>query len=138
MSDRILRFRLGLFVVITLVMLAALVVMFGSVNTANWVRRTNVYTITLSEAPGITPGAPVRRSGVRIGEVSKVELNDETGQVSVGIAIDKRFSIRQHEKPTLMTSIIGGDAAIEFIADDNKTDHDSVPPGSVIAGARQP
>jgi ABC-type transporter Mla subunit MlaD len=137
MSDRAYRFRLGIFVVITLVLLAALVIMFGSVNTAGWFRRVNQFTITYDDAAGITPGAPVRRSGVRIGEVGKVELNDETGKVSVIVDIDKRFSIRMNEKPTIVTSVIGGDAAIEFIAT-AKPDRTAVPAGATIDGERQP
>jgi ABC-type transporter Mla subunit MlaD len=139
MNERALRFRLGLFVLIALVLLATLIVMFGSFGTARWFRRATPYTITFAEAPGLATGTPVRRSGVRVGEVTDVSLDDETGQVKVAIAIDKRYTIRKHEKPMLSTSVIGGDTVIDFVPekqDPNKPplDKSPVPAGTTIPG----
>jgi ABC-type transporter Mla subunit MlaD len=142
MSERALRFRLGIFVLLALVLLGAMVVMFGSFGTVRWFRRTTPYTVTFPEAPGIAPGTPIRRSGVRIGEVTDVALDDETGLVKVGIAIDKRFSIRQHEKPMLSTTVIGGYSIIDFVPqkqDPNKPPFSTgaVPAGETLTGEVQ-
>ncbi len=137
MSEKGLRFRLGLFVLLALVLMAIMVIMFGSFGTARWFRRTTSYIVTFSEAPGLAPGTPVRRSGVRVGEVTDVTLDDETGQVKVGIAIDKRFTIRMNEKPTLSATVIGGDSVIDFIPRPKEPNKDVVPPGTTIAGEVQ-
>ncbi len=59
MSERALRFRLGLFVVIALILLACLVLLFGSLP--GWFRQTKRYYVLFKDAPGISIGAPVRR-----------------------------------------------------------------------------
>src|SRR5438309_1546708 len=115
MSERGVRFRLGIFVLLSLVLLGTLIVMFGSLGSVRLFRRTSTYYVTFSEAPGVSVGTPVRRSGVRIGDVTDVQLDDETGDVKVTLGIDRRFTIRKNEKPTLSTSVIGGDSVIDFI-----------------------
>ena len=66
MNERVMRWGIGLFVLAALALLAALIVMFGSLP--NYFKRVNLYTIRFVDAPGVAPGTPVRRSGVRIGE----------------------------------------------------------------------
>ena len=137
-----LRYRLGLFVLFALLLLAALIVMFGSFGTVRWFRRTNTYTVTFPEAPGLSAGTPVRRSGVRVGEVTDVKLDDETGLVRANIAIENRFTIRRNEKPTLSTGVIGGDTVIDFVPEKQEPnkpplDHSAIPPGTTIAGEVQ-
>ena len=105
-------------------------------------RRTATYFVTFTEAPGVAPGTPVRRSGVRIGEVADVQLDDESGKVKVTLGIDKHFTIRENETPTLSTSVIGGDSVIDFVPkkQDIKQpplDRSPVPEGSTIAGETQ-
>ena len=89
---------------------------------------------------GRRPGTPVRRSGIRIGEVQEVKLDDETSQVRTRISIDPGFTIRRNETPTLITSLLGTDATIDFVGDtaDNgkPIDRAAVPPGSTIQGTR--
>jgi len=58
-----------------LMLLAVLVVMFGSLPTL--FKRSDIYTIRFVDAPGVGQGTPVRRSGVRIGEVKNFQLDDE-------------------------------------------------------------
>src|SRR6516165_2907009 len=99
MTDRSMRWGIGLFVLIALVLLGTLIVMFGSLP--NYFKPSNLYTIRFVDAPGVGAGTPVRRSGVRIGEVRDVTLDDERGIVRVRIAIDPRFTLRHNEEPTL-------------------------------------
>ena len=132
MSDRQLRLRLGIFAVLALVLLAALVLLFGSLPTL--FKRTNEYTITFTDAPGLRPGSPVRRSGVRVGEVKDLALDDATGKVNVHIELDKNFTVRENERPTLIISLLGSDASIDFIPNEKDPDRSVIPPGSVVVG----
>jgi ABC-type transporter Mla subunit MlaD len=139
MKERNLRFRLGLFVLTALVVLGVLIILFGARGPASWFRSTTSYSIEFPEAPGVAPGTPVRLSGVRIGEVTDVQLVGETSKVKVGIAIEKRFAIHRHERPTLSASVIGGDTVIDFIpqkqeANKPPLDRSVVPPGATLPG----
>lgn len=138
MAERRVKLRLGLFVASTLVALAALVVLFGSAPNLFTVKAR--YTITYPEAPGIAPGTPIRKSGVRIGEVTKIELDPGTAQVRVHIAIDPKYPIRSNEDATITRGLLSGDTAIDFLP---KLDPmtaapmqrgDDYPPGVEIVG----
>jgi phospholipid/cholesterol/gamma-HCH transport system substrate-binding protein len=139
MNERNLRIRLGIFVVVTLVLLGALILLFGSLPPL--FRNANRYTVDFDDAPGISPGSPVRRSGVRIGEVTGVDLDDENGKVHVEIAVERKYTLRHSEVPTLVTSLLGNDASIDFIPVVVKPpevlDRTVIAPGARIAGFRQ-
>jgi len=138
MNDRGMRWAIGLFVLAALLLLAALIVMFGSLP--NYFKRSNHYTIRFVDAPGVAVGTPVRRSGVRIGEVSDVTLDDERGIVRVQIAIDPRFTIRHNEQPTLTVGLLGSDVSIDFVPEPAEegqpVDRSVVEPGSEMVGLR--
>ncbi|HZT78670.1 MAG TPA: MlaD family protein [Gemmataceae bacterium] len=113
MNEQGLRFRIGVFVLASALLLVVLITLFGSFP-ALFKRHKN-YTIRFTDAAGVGPGTPVRRSGIRIGEVRSVELDDDTGEVIVHIMIDRRYSIRWNEQPTLVHGLLGGDTSIDFI-----------------------
>jgi len=134
MSDR-LRFRIGLFVLGSFALLGILVVLFGSAPALfKW---QNHYTVTFPDAPGVMPGTPVRRSGIRIGEVRALELDDETGGVRVRLQVEQNYRLRRHERPTIIQGLIGSDVSIDLIPDPKpEADRTVVQPGEVIAGDR--
>jgi phospholipid/cholesterol/gamma-HCH transport system substrate-binding protein len=138
MTERGLRIRLGLFVVAALALLGVLIVLFGSYP--SFYKRHTDYTIVFSEAPGIGPGAPVRRSGVRIGDVKSVALDDESGQVRVVIQVEKPYTLRHSEQATIVTNLLGGDSTIDFLPrrlePDQKPDTSPVDPSEELAGVR--
>lgn len=107
------RLKLGAFVGGALVVLAALVVFFG--RAPDLFTNKARYSILFPEAPGIGPGAPIRKSGVRIGEVSAVELDPESGQVRVRIRVDRKYLPRRSEEAIITKGLLSGDAAIDFI-----------------------
>lgn len=113
MAERRNKLRLGLFMGGTLISLAALVVLFGSAPSlfSNKAR----YTITYPEAPGIAAGTPIRKSGVRIGEVTAVELDPGTGLVRIHIAIDPKYPLFSNEEATITRGLLNGDTAIDFL-----------------------
>ncbi|HTU16788.1 MAG TPA: MlaD family protein [Gemmataceae bacterium] len=138
MNDRGMRLGIGLFVLVALLLLGALVVMFGSLP--SYFKRSNTYTIRFVDAPGVGPGTPVRRSGVRIGEVQDVTLDDERGIVRVRVAIDPRFTIRRNEQPTLQVGLLGSDVTIDFVPvaaeEGEQVDRSVLEPGSEVVGVR--
>jgi ABC-type transporter Mla subunit MlaD len=137
MNDRTMRFRIGIFVLASLLLLAALVTLFGSVPTL--FKHQHAYLVTFHDAPNISPGTPVRRSGVRIGEVSALELDDKTGEVRVGILIDSHYNLRRNDQPTLVVGLIGHDASIDLVPRQTGDQADLTPvePGAAVEGIRQ-
>jgi ABC-type transporter Mla subunit MlaD len=113
MSEQGMRFRLGVFVLAVLILLAGLVTLFG--DFARFLTPAGHYTVTFANAAGVAPGTPVRRSGVPIGEVTAVELNNETGQVDVEIAVQAKYVIRPDDEPTLVHGLLGGETSIDLV-----------------------
>src|SRR5579884_1713997 len=137
MNEQALRFRIGVFVLAGLLLLAVLITLFGSFP--RLFVRSHEYVVRFADAPGVEQGTPVRRSGVRVGEVRRVTLDDETGEVRVLIQIEHQYTIRHSEQPTLVHGLLGGDTSIDFIpVQGEKVDRSPVPPGSELAGVRQP
>jgi phospholipid/cholesterol/gamma-HCH transport system substrate-binding protein len=126
MNNRDLRFRVGLFVLASLVLLAVLITIFSGFPTL--FKRYNRYTVILPEAPGVGAGTPVRRSGVRIGEVENVKLDEETGQVRVSIIVEKQHTIHHSDEATLVHSLLGGDTSIDFMPQPAKSQPEQNPP----------
>ncbi len=132
------RLRLGLFVAATLVVTAVLVVLFGKAPQLFATKLT--YVVLFPEAPGLTQGTPIRKSGVRIGEVTRIDLDVNTGEVRVLITVDPKYPPRTNEAPTITRGLLNGDTALDFLPRlDPVTNQpvargDDIPPGSEIAG----
>ncbi|HYH63636.1 MAG TPA: MlaD family protein [Urbifossiella sp.] len=130
--------RLGLFVGATLVVTAVLVVLFGKAPQLFATKLT--YTVLFPEAPGLTQGTPIRKSGVRIGEVKQIDLDANTGEVRVLITVDPKYPPRTNEAPTITRGLLSGDTALDFLPRlDPATNQplprgDDIPPGSEIVG----
>jgi len=137
MSDRGVKVKLGGFVLVTLGILAGLVVAFGGAPSLFTAKSR--YTLTFSEAPGVAVGTPIRKSGVRIGEVAAIDLDPETGQVFVRADVDRKYQPRRHEDAIIARGLLSGDTTIDFLP---RVDDDGKPlpiagtyePGSDIAG----
>jgi phospholipid/cholesterol/gamma-HCH transport system substrate-binding protein len=97
----------------SLILLAALITAFSGFPSI--FQQHNRYTIVFPEAPGVAAGTPVRRSGVRIGEVASVKLDDETGQVRVTISVERQHTIRRGDQAVLVHGLLGGDTTIDFV-----------------------
>jgi phospholipid/cholesterol/gamma-HCH transport system substrate-binding protein len=134
MNDQAIRFRFGIFVLASLILLAVLTILFGGFP--SYFKRIESFTIIFANAQGVAPGTPVRRSGVRIGEVRSVALDNDTGKVNVVIGIDDKYFLRKGDRPTLVQGLLGGDASISFIPPDDPKLDDPTPvePGAVLQG----
>ena len=93
------------------------------------------YTIYIDfpEAPGVAVKTPIRKSGIRIGQVTKVELKDEGG-VRVTAEIEADRKIFSDEVPRLTRSLLN-DAVIEFT---RVTSRGAAKPGSTPSFALPP
>src|SRR5262249_45808007 len=105
----------------------------------SYFRHVDTYTIIFNSAQGVAPGTPVRRSGVKIGEVRALTLDNATGTVRVTIQVDSEFNLRVGDRPTIAQGILGGDTAIAFLAppEEQKGPIALVEPGSTLQGFTQ-
>jgi ABC-type transporter Mla subunit MlaD len=142
MTERGMRIWIGAFTLGSMVLLGWLIILFGTAP--NLFKSTWQYTFRFPDAQGINPGSPVRRSGVRIGEVRDVVLDDEAGDVKVLVALDKRFTLRHSDDAVVVTGLLGGDSSIEIVPrqppeeGQPPLDRSPVPPGTEVKGLRQP
>jgi len=104
MTEQGMRFRIGLFVLLSLVLLATLVTLFGSLPSL--FKQYHEYVVTFADAPGVNVGTPVRRSGVRIGEVKSVDLDHDTGEVRVGLLVERPYKLHKNEQPVLVQGLL--------------------------------
>ncbi len=114
MNERVMQFRIGLFVIVSGLVLTMMVVWFG--ETPSLLRDQVYLKVRYSEAPGVLEGVPVRKSGIRIGEVVAITFDERPGQpegVIVTLALEHRYPVRAGSAPKLTRSIIG-DVAIDM------------------------
>src|SRR5260370_27751315 len=114
MNDKGMRFKIGIFTLAAMILLAVLITLFGRAPT---LFRTSAqrYYVEFDYAPGVAVNTPVRRSGVRIGQVEKVELDDNTGKVVVTIVLDPPHVLFQGDQPTLIHGALSGDTTIDIV-----------------------
>ncbi|GIW81127.1 MAG: hypothetical protein KatS3mg105_2934 [Gemmatales bacterium] len=134
MDDRQLRIRIGLFVLFMLVLLGVLVTLFGSFPDV--FARQNKYVVVFEDASGVGEGTPVRRSGVRVGEVSHLRLDNESGEVRVEVLVDQEIVLRQNDRAVLLAGILGGDVTIDFIPARDQPPGSIAEPGYEFKGTR--
>ncbi len=112
MDERQLRLRLGIVVLFGVLTTAILINQFG-----DWpIIGAGSYTVYVifPEAPGISTGTPVRKSGVTIGRVTQWELMQPSG-VRVTTSIESRYPILESEICRIASASVLGDAVLEFI-----------------------
>lgn len=138
MSLKSMRLQLGLVVMGGALLLGFMIILFGSMPRF-WEKGVS-YIARFKDAPGIASGTPVRRSGVRVGQVTFIELEEETGEVMVHFALSNPFKLRMHERPTLTTGLLANDAAIDLLPEDplegKSIDRSLVDVGAIVEGRR--
>jgi len=112
MDERIVAFRVGVVVISTVMIVIILMALFGDVGYL--FRSRYVLHVPFPRAPGITTGAPVRKSGIRIGQVQDLRLLPDR-RVLLTLEIEG-YDIARHERCHLSTSNILGDAVLEFVS----------------------
>ena len=128
MNERRLQITVGLFVVGCGVLLTVLLIQFAGQKPL--FRSTKEYLVHVPEAPGVSPNTPVRKSGILIGRVSRVQLAEEIpefadwGGVILTIELDAHRKIFTDEVFVIRRTLLG-DAVVEVIR--------RQPPGSVVS-----
>lgn len=123
MNERMMQFRIGMFVLVAGLVLVIMIVMFEA---PALLRSPRYVTVYFAEAPGINKGIPVRRSGVRVGEVFDFEftpVEEAREGVLVTLSLDPHYPLRDANVPKLARALIG-DVSIDLIPG---------PPGSLRA-----
>lgn len=118
-NERTLQFRIGLFVIAAGLVLFLLIVWFGEVPSLLQDHRYLV--VHYEQAPGIAEGIPVRKNGIRVGEVAAIQFDERPGQpdgVLVTLSLDGRFRLRAGSVPRLTKGLIG-DVWIDFLPGDS-------------------
>lgn len=115
MNERVMQFRIGMFVIVAGLVLTMLIVWFGESPS---LLRDQVYVkARYAEAPGVLQGVAVRKSGIRVGEVVDIEFDHRPNQpdgVLVTMALERKYPIREGSVPRLSRSLIG-DVTIDLM-----------------------
>jgi phospholipid/cholesterol/gamma-HCH transport system substrate-binding protein len=115
MNERVMQFRIGMFVIVAGLVLTMMIVWFGE---SPALFRDQVYvTVHYTEAPGVAEGIAVRKSGIRIGEVTAIAFDDRPNQpdgVLVTLALDRKYRNKAGSVPRLSRSLIG-DVTIDML-----------------------
>ena len=120
MDDNGYRFGVGVLVLASAIIGVLLIAFFGAVPKF-WVERYR-FTVNFPSAPNVGIDTPVRKNGVLIGRVAKVELRQQRGGgVDLMLEIDSSYKLSVGEVPRIKTgSLISGDSIIEFVEPDPK------------------
>ncbi|MDR3635195.1 MAG: MlaD family protein [Isosphaeraceae bacterium] len=114
MNERVMQFRIGMFVIVAGLVLTMMIIWFGESPS---LLRDHVYLkARFAEAPGVAEGTPVRKSGIRIGQVSAIEFDERPNQpegVIVTLSLEAKYKIREGATPKVSRSLIG-DVAIDM------------------------
>jgi len=94
MDERVMQFRVGVMILAALLVAVILALVFGGVPSP--FRKAYTIQVKFSSAPGVSVGTPVRKSGIRIGEVSSVEFAADD-QVLVTLRISANYRVRHDE-----------------------------------------
>ncbi len=115
MNERVMQFRIGMFVIVAGLVLVMMIIWFGESPT---LLRDRVFLkVHYLDAPGVADGIPVRRSGIKIGEVTEVEFDDRPNMpdgVIVTLALDRKSHLKMGSVPKITRALIG-DVAIEMM-----------------------
>jgi phospholipid/cholesterol/gamma-HCH transport system substrate-binding protein len=125
MDENILKFRVGIFVVIAMCILGILIFL----NSEGWVPQYTIY-IKPTSAPGVTEGTPIRKNGILIGRVKDVTSEDD--YVLLELAINDKENIYANEHCSIGSESILGDAMIEILTLPVSQRGEQVGPGHVM------
>jgi len=129
MDDRVLQFRVGFVMLVAMLLTCILFFLLG--EQPQFLSQKNTIYVEFATAPGVTVDTPVRTSGILIGRVSNVTLEDDR-DVLVTIKVEDQYMPRQNEVCRIVSESLLGDAALEFVP----TDLPNIPTAILNDGAR--
>lgn len=145
MNERVMQFRIGMFVIVAGLVLTMMIVWFG--ESPSLFRDHGYLTVRYDEAPGIAVGIPVRKSGIRIGEVAEIQFDsrpDRGDGVLVTLSLERKYPLASGTVPRLSRALIG-DVSIDMLPGSGQgelvlslTPLASMQEGQIIEGAVAP
>ncbi|HEY4911310.1 MAG TPA: MlaD family protein, partial [Methylomirabilota bacterium] len=112
-----LQVRIGLFILVSLVLLFAIIYLLG--ERARYFESKYELAAEFTEVGGLIEGATVRLAGVQIGRVTAVVLSPQPGgKVRVTMTVARRFQnrIRQNSEARIATQGLLGDKIVDITA----------------------
>lgn len=132
MNERAVQFWVGVMVVSTGLIAAILILLLG--NKPAMFQKTYTLHIEFTDAPNVTENTPIRRSGVLIGRVKKVDLLP-SGMVDVTAGIHEGTPLPANIRCEILTGSLLGDAGIEFFLPAGESPSKTrLAPGSTLPG----
>ncbi len=119
-NERVLQFRIGMFVIVAGLVLAMLIIWFG--ESPALFRDHRYLVVHYAQAPGVSEGIPVRKSGIRVGEVAAIQFDERPDQpdgVLVTLSIDNRYRLRAGSTPRITRGLIG-DVWVDMLPGDSQ------------------
>jgi phospholipid/cholesterol/gamma-HCH transport system substrate-binding protein len=120
MSKSRLEWKVGLFMFISLVVLAALLLQFS--KGTNLFRPTKIILMRAPNVGGLKIRAQVLMAGVQVGTVSDVKLGPQGTNVTIWLKIYSQYEIRKDARFALETSGFLGDQYVAIIPTKNQAD----------------
>lgn len=120
-DDRAMQFKVGVLVFASAIITAILALLFFR-DIDSLGRNTRTIVVKFPTAPGVTIDTPVRKSGILIGRVRDVQLDDRSdteGGVTITAWIDSKYKIYRNEICRIASKGVLGDAELEFVTDSN-------------------
>ena len=131
MDERTKQYHVGVMFLATLIATAILLVMFGKLP--KYVGSYQVL-VRFDNAGGITPGTPVRKSGILIGRVADVRLTDNDQHALAVLDIQKDKNIYQDEVCCISRDLLGDTAVVFRGQPIAKKPHEPIAPGTILSG----
>ncbi len=110
MSNARKEIKVGLFVVVGMLIAAGLVVQFN--KSAGPLTKTYSLRLKARDVSGVIPGSFVLMAGVRIGTVEEIQLDDDTGQVTMIAKLLRKYELRTDAQFLIRQSGFLGDQYI--------------------------
>ena len=106
-------FRVGVMILATILVAVILFLFFR--RSTSLLGGTYTINITFAKAPGVTAGTPVRKLGIRIGQVQSVQFANGDAGVIVTAQIDADRRLNNDEQCRVANSLLMGDAVLEIV-----------------------
>jgi len=134
MNERKMQFRVGVVVLSSLIIVAILLMMFNEPRAL--MRGQYSLKVRFPQAPGVTKNTPVRKSGILIGRVSRVDLDDDGAIVTLNIDGDRK--LRHNEVFSIATSLLGDSVVNVTPSIDPRADDSPIKDGETLDGMVAP
>jgi phospholipid/cholesterol/gamma-HCH transport system substrate-binding protein len=132
MDERVVQFRVGVTVLAALVITGILVLLFGELPSV--VRGSYTVYVEFASAPGVAPETPIRKSGILIGRVTKVQFAPNS-DVLVTASIDGGVELFRDEAVRINSGLLG-DTKLEFVPGSRQpTTRVPIKGGDLLAGS---